>query len=57
MALTRGEVFRFPAGLLVPGDAYAVKVRARVTTALEERPYVVPPSSTAEAISNPFLAQ
>jgi hypothetical protein len=56
-ALTRGTSFTFPAGTLAIGGIYQLRVRARVTTAPEARPYSSRISSTADAITNPFLAQ
>ncbi|MFZ5445246.1 MAG: hypothetical protein ACOZQL_34970 [Myxococcota bacterium] len=56
-AVTRQRTFFFPAGTLERGAAHAVKVRARLTTAEESKPLEGPVLSTAEAVTNPFLAQ
>lgn len=56
-ALTRGTSFTFPPGTLSLGGIYQVRVRARVTPATEAGPFLERVTSSADAVTNPFLAQ
>lgn len=56
-AQTRDTSFTFPPGLMTPGTVYSVRVRARVTSSTEQKPFATPAGSTAEALTYPFLAQ
>ncbi len=54
---TRGTSLTFPTGLLELGGIYQLRVAARITTAAASSPFDGRTTSTAEAISNPFIAQ
>jgi hypothetical protein len=55
--VTRGTSFTFPTGILELGGIYQLRVAARITTAAASSPFDGRTTSTAEAISNPFIAQ
>ena len=54
---SRAAPLQLSPGTLAVGSIYQLRVRARVSTAPEQTPFIERFSSTADAISNPFLAQ